>query len=158
MKLKQTKRICLTKYTEDNQPIQFLTSGFPNRNNTGLEFSSVDGLFAPNLLPDLEYEECDYQDQNNQGIECIVYVRNTPCKGYRPMWVFSADNSPHKPELLTPYEPQKIRKIKDGIRANVKGGALRLDSWNDHTYYPNKPMTFYQKVYIKVKRKHPKNV
>lgn len=159
MKIKEIKRICLSKSKDDNgNQFQFLTSDYPNREDDGIHFNSVDGLFMPNLIPDLEYNECDMPDQDNQGIEVVLYIHKLWFPGSKRVWCYGINKERHSPEYITPYKPENIKETKDGIKCIICGGELRLDSWNDHTYFPDTPYKFCFPVYMKVKRLKEKSI
>lgn len=152
MKVKQIKRVCATNIQENGKCYQFITSGYPNRRKDGTEFSSVDGMFGFDFISNLDYDECDMEGQTNQGIECYLHISETPQEGYRQVWCYGADNSPHAPEYITQFKPERIMRTKNGMSAVIKNGCLRLDSFNRHTYFNNKPSKFCFPVYMKVER------
>ena len=84
MPFKVRKRICAS-----TNGYQFLTSGYPNRNNKNkAEFSSVDGIFVKGLLPGLRWNEHTTNNDNRQGIPVDVHISRISQDGWQKMWVF----------------------------------------------------------------------
>lgn len=144
-----TKRICAS-----TNGMQFLTSGYPNRRKDRRYFSSMDGLFIENLLPDLKRNEADYMIDGKpdpcQGIEVDVYFSRVKQEGWHEVFVFGYRG---KSRLVTPFEPQDMHPGKECTHATVKHGSMYVSTWCDRDYFEYMPEGAVFPVYMKVERK-----
>ena len=145
MPFKVRKRICAS-----TNGYQFLTSGYPNRNNKNkAEFSSVDGIFVKGLLSGLRWNEHTTNNDNQQGIPVDVYISRISQDGWQKMWVFGYEP---KSRLLTPNRPQNVRRGKNKTIATVSGGSMYISTWCERDYFPDIKSGSVFSVYVKVER------
>ncbi len=145
MPFKVRKRICTS-----TNGYQFLTSSYPNRNNKNkAEFYSADGLFAKGLLPGLKWYEHTANNDNRQGILVDVHISRIQQDGWQKMWVFGYTP---KNRLLTPNEPQNVRRGKNKTIATVSGGSMYISTWGERDYFPDMESGSVFPVYVKVER------
>lgn len=147
-----TKRICKTTWDE----YQFLTSGYPNRNDKHKLFGSTDGMWATDFLPDLKEGEADHafykgEEPNPcQGIEVDMHISREPKDGYREMWVFGFVG---RSRCITQYKPQDVSRGRDCTNATIKHGSVYVDLWCERDYFPDMPEGAVFPVYVKITRK-----
>lgn len=134
MRFRVKKRICATKMEKDGKTMQFLTSGYPNRKESGVEFSSMDGLWGYDLLQGLKYDECDYENDPNQGIEVMVDVSRVHFDGARQMWVGGFIG---RSRAMTPHEPTNVKQKEDGMTWRIKDGSMYISNFCERDYFPD---------------------
>lgn len=145
------KRMAASSVREDGLPIQFLGSGYINRNPKGDGCScSPDAAFVKNLLPDLEYNE---GERGEIDVDCTISLDSFD--GSVMMWCFgrrieSRCVSPHKPELVKIDNNPDEHARADTYR--LKGSSFYLDAWCRNRYFMQHPAGDIFPVYVSVKR------
>ena len=147
-----TKRLCKTTLDE----YQFLTSGYPNRNDKKKMFESTDGMWATDFLPDLKVDEADHaydkggEPDPRQGIEVDMHISREQKEGYREMWCFGFVG---RSRCITQYKPEKVSRGKDSTTATIKHGSVYVDLWCEYDRFPDVPEGSVFQVYVKITRK-----
>ncbi len=145
---------CLCKTTWDEY--QFLTSGYPNRNDKRKLFESTDGMWATDFLHDLKDGDADlafyHGDTPNprQGIKVDMHISREPKDGYREMWVFGFVG---RSRCITQYKPQDVSRGIDCNKADIKHGSVYVDLWCERDYFPDMPEGAVFPIYVKITRK-----
>lgn len=125
---------------EKGKPIQFIGSGFINRNPDGVScYCSPDVAYVDNLLYGLKYDEGEID------VSCTISLDRF--NGSRRMWCFGSfiENrtiSPHKPKVID---------IRNGVYY-MKGSYFFLDNWCEKRYFEQIPQRTIFPVYVKVER------
>lgn len=145
-----TKRICKTTWDE----YQFLTSGYPNRNDKERIFESSDGMWRKDFLPELKADEYDKEYNGEpcprQGIEVDMHISREKKKGYRKMWCFGFVG---RSRCITQYKPQNVRRGEDCTSATIKHGSVYVDLWCEYDRFPDIPEGKVFPVYVMITRK-----
>lgn len=146
------KRLCKTTWDE----YQFLTSGYPNRNDKRKQFESTDGMWATDFLPDLKDDEADHaypkgeKPDPRQGIEVEMHISREPKEGYREMWVFGFVG---RSRCITQFKPRSVKRGVECTQATIKHGSVYVDLWCSQDYFPDMPEGSVFPVYVKITRK-----
>lgn len=129
-----------SKAVENGIPIQFLGSGYINRQSDGISCKcSPDAVFVPNLLPDLKYSEGEIE------VDCTICLEQT--EGAIQMWCFG-----RKTRCISLTKPELCKMSEESDTYKNLNSYMYLDRGTRTKYFTQIPDGIIFPVYVKVNR------